>query len=93
MVAVGVSVPAAPGYFGTWHAAVLVGLHEVYGVGEASALAFAFGFHLGGFFPVTLLGLWYAGRLGMGFSELGKAGETVEEALDRELGSCCRKEA
>ncbi|MEX1257514.1 MAG: lysylphosphatidylglycerol synthase transmembrane domain-containing protein [Gemmatimonadota bacterium] len=87
IVAVGVSVPAAPGYFGTWHAAALVGLHEVYGVGEASTLAFAFGYHLGGFFPVTLLGLWYAGRLGMSFSELGKAGATVEEALDRELGS------
>jgi len=87
MVAVGVSVPAAPGYFGTWHAAALVGLHEVYSVAEESTLAFAFGYHLGGFIPVTLIGLWFAARMGMTLSELGKAEDTVEEALDRELGS------
>jgi uncharacterized protein (TIRG00374 family) len=87
MVAVGVAVPAAPGYFGTFHAAALVGLHEVYGFPEEPTLAFAFGYHLGGFIPITLIGLWYAGRIGMSLSELGKADETVEEALDREVGA------
>ena len=74
-IALGVAVPSAPGYFGTFHAAALVGLHEVYGVAEEAALAFAFGYHLGGFFPVTFLGLWYAGRLGLSLSELGRARE------------------
>ena len=72
-IALGVALPSAPGYFGTFHAAALVGLHEVYGVAEEATLAFAFGYHLGGFFPVTLLGLWYAGRLGLSLSELGRA--------------------
>ena len=78
VIALGVAVPSAPGYFGTFHAAALVGLHEVYGVAEEATLAFAFGYHLGGFFPVTFLGLWYAGRLGFSLPELGKAGQAAD---------------
>lgn len=85
IVAVGVAIPAAPGFFGTFHAAAVLGLHEVYGVAEASTLAFAFGYHLGGFIPVTLIGLWYAGRIGVSWRDLGRADESVEAALDREL--------
>ena len=77
VIALGVAVPSAPGYFGTFHAAALVGLHEVYGVAEEATLAFAFGYHLGGFFPVTFLGLWYAGRLGLSLPELGRAGQAA----------------
>ena len=81
VIALGVAVPSAPGYFGTFHAAAVVGLHEVYSVGEEATLAFAFGYHLGGFFPVTLLGLWYASRLGLSLSDLGHAEEVVESQL------------
>lgn len=81
VIALGVAVPSAPGYFGTFHAAALIGLHEVYGVGEEATLAFAFGYHLGGFFPVTLLGLWYVGRLGLSLSELGHAEETAKAQI------------
>lgn len=77
VIALGVAVPSAPGYFGTFHAAALVGLHEVYGVAEETTLAFAFGYHLGGFFPVTFLGLWYAGRIGLSLPELGRAGQSA----------------
>ena len=84
VIALGVSVPSAPGYFGTFHAAAVIGLTEVYGVGEGATLAFAFGYHLGGFFPVTLLGLWYAGRLGLSLSDLGHAEEVVEEDVVEE---------
>ncbi len=78
IIAIGVAVPSAPGFFGTFHAAAVVGLHEVYGVGESATLAFAFGYHLGGFIPVTLMGLWYAGQMGMSWSDLGRAEEKVE---------------
>ena len=81
VISLGVSVPSAPGYFGTFHAAAVIGLHEVYGVAEEATLAFAFGYHLGGFFPVTLLGLWYAGRIGLSISDLRHAEEVVEEEL------------
>jgi len=85
IVAIGVSIPAAPGFFGTFHAATVVALHEVYGAGEGATLAFAFGYHLGGFIPVTLMGLWYAGRLGLTLAQLGQADRVVESELDREL--------
>jgi uncharacterized protein (TIRG00374 family) len=81
VIALGVAVPSAPGYFGTFHAAALVALHEVYGVAEDATLAFAFGYHLGGFFPVTFIGLWYAHRLGLSLSELSHSGEVVEAEL------------
>jgi glycosyltransferase 2 family protein len=79
IIAIGVAVPSAPGFFGTFHAAAVVGLHEVYGVGESATLAFAFGYHLGGFIPVTLMGLWYAAQMGLSWGELGRADERVEE--------------
>jgi glycosyltransferase 2 family protein len=82
IIALGVAVPSAPGFFGTFHAAAVVALVEVYGVGESATLAFAFGYHLGGFIPVTVLGLWYAGRMGLSMRDLGHAEETVEEAVE-----------
>jgi glycosyltransferase 2 family protein len=81
IVAMGVAVPSAPGFFGTFHAAAVVALVEVYGVGESATLAFAFGYHLGGFIPVTLMGLWYAGALGFSMRDLGRADESVGEAV------------
>lgn len=82
IIAIGVAIPSAPGFFGTFHAAAVVGLHEVFGAGESATLAFAFGYHLGGFIPVTLMGLWYAAHLGMSWSELGQAEERVEEETE-----------
>lgn len=84
IIALGVAVPSAPGFIGTFHAAAVVGLSEVYGVGESATLAFAFGYHLGGFIPVTALGLWYAWRLGLSMHDLGHAQEAVEESVDAE---------
>lgn len=63
IVTVGVAIPSAPGFFGTWHGAAQVALAGTYGVPETTALAFATAFHLGGFIPVTLIGLYYAWRL------------------------------
>lgn len=81
IIALGVAVPSAPGFFGTFHAAAVVALVEVYGVGENATLAFAFGYHLGGFIPVTLMGLWYAGMLGFSLRDLGRADESVGDAV------------
>ena len=83
MTGSGVAVPSAPGFFGTFHAAAVIGLQEVYGEAAGATLAFAFGYHLGGFIPVTLLGLWYAGQLGFTLRDMGRAEEVVEEELDR----------
>jgi uncharacterized protein (TIRG00374 family) len=80
-VAFMVGIPAAPGFFGTFHAGARMGL-AVYGVAAAPTLAFAFGFHLGGFFPVTFIGLYYAWKLGFSFKEMGTSEEKVEEAVE-----------
>jgi hypothetical protein len=77
-------LPAAPGFFGTFHLAVKISLTNVYGVLPAQAQAFAYSYHLGGFIPVTLIGLWYAHRIGMSLGELGKKGsEIAEDAPER----------
>ncbi len=68
--AIAVAIPSAPGFFGTFQAGAALSLGEIYGVAAAPTLAFAFGWHLGGFFPITFMGLWHARRIGVSLGEL-----------------------
>ena len=86
VVGFGVAIPSAPGFFGTFHAAAKFALSDVYGVAEPEALAFAFGYHFGGWIPITLIGLWFAWRLGLSVNEMGEAEERVEQAVEEQLG-------
>ncbi len=81
IVAFAVGVPSSPGFFGTFHWGARLGL-GVYGIPAAPTLAFAFGFHLGGFIPVTVLGLYYAWRLGISLREVESSEVRVEEAVE-----------
>lgn len=81
-VALAVAVPAAPGFLGTFQLGVVGGL-GVYGVSEAAATAVAFAFHMGGFLPVTLAGLYFAGKLGLSLGDVGKSETRVEEAVEK----------
>ncbi len=81
-VALAVAAPAAPGFLGTFQAGVTGGL-GVYGVSQPSAVALSLGFHLGGFIPVTLVGLYYASRLGLSLGEVGNSEARVEDAVAR----------
>ena len=78
VVAFGVVLPAAPGFLGTFQAAALFAVSDVYGAAAAPSLAFAFGYYLGGWIPITAIGLWYVWRLGLSLSDLGSS----EERLD-----------
>lgn len=80
VVGFGVAVPAAPGFFGTFHASAGWAL-SVFGVPDARALAFAYGYHLGGFIPVTAIGLYYAGRLALSLEDMRASEERVETAV------------
>ena len=80
VVGFGVALPSAPGFFGTFHASASFALSTVYGVDSARALAFAFGYHFGGWIPITLIGPGYAWRLGLSLGEVGAAEERVEAA-------------
>ena len=85
VVGFAVALPAAPGFFGTFHVGAQFALETVYGAGAADTLAFAYAYHLGGFIPITLLGLWYVRVLGLSLSEVGSSEEAVEEAVEEEL--------
>ncbi|HEX6588923.1 MAG TPA: lysylphosphatidylglycerol synthase transmembrane domain-containing protein, partial [Longimicrobiales bacterium] len=54
LVALGVSLPSAPGFFGLFETFAKVGLVQVFGVAPALAVGFAIGFHIGGFVPITV---------------------------------------
>lgn len=83
IVAFAVAAPSSPGFFGTFHAGVTVALVGVYGVGEGQTLAYAFGYHLGGFVPVTLIGLYFTWRLGLTFRDIGRSERRVEREVER----------
>jgi uncharacterized protein (TIRG00374 family) len=81
MVALAVAAPAAPGFIGTFHAGVVAGL-GVYAAPPAAALGLAFGLHLGGFIPVTVIGLFYAWKLGISLGDVTKGGARIEEEAE-----------
>ncbi|MGH7468709.1 MAG: lysylphosphatidylglycerol synthase transmembrane domain-containing protein [Longimicrobiales bacterium] len=85
VVALAVSLPSAPGFFGTFEYAARIVLVELFLIDVNKALGFALGFHIGGFIPVTLIGLYYAWRLGLSWREVEHSEETVEAAIEREL--------
>jgi len=69
VIAIGVSVPQAPGYWGGFELLARASL-AVYGVPEGVAYAWGFAYHFASFIPITLIGAAYFGRLGMHFGEL-----------------------
>ena len=82
LVALGVALPSAPGFFGLFEGFARLGLVQVYGVEPARAVGFAIGFHIGGFVPITLIGLWYAWRLGFRRDEVLHSEQIVEEDVE-----------
>ena len=84
LVALGVSLPSAPGFFGLFEGFARLGLVEVYGVDPARAVGFAIGFHIAGFIPITLIGLWYAWRVGIRRDEVLHGEEIVEDEVEAE---------
>jgi glycosyltransferase 2 family protein len=82
IIALAVSLPSAPGFFGLFEAAARVGLVDVWGVEPSQAMAFALGFHLAGYFPVTFIGLYYVWRLDFSWREVEHSEEIVETAVE-----------
>ena len=74
LTAVGIMVPAAPGYIGTMHLACIAGM-ALFDVGKDLAVPFAWFYWAGQWLPVTVLGLWYLQREGLSLGTLGRAGE------------------
>lgn len=81
VISLAVAIPSSPGFFGPYEAAAVLGL-GLWGVGSEAAVSFAIGFHLGGFIPVTVIGLYYAWRLDFRWRDLRRG----ERALAAEHG-------
>jgi uncharacterized protein (TIRG00374 family) len=71
LLAAAVAAPSAPGFFGPFEAATKVAL-SVYGVDDTLAVSYALGYHILGWIPITVIGFWYLGRLGLHLRELGQ---------------------
>jgi uncharacterized protein (TIRG00374 family) len=77
LIAVGVALPSAPGFFGVFEKLANVGL-AIYGVSATQATSWAIGFHILSFIPITAIGMYYFFKLGLHFRELRSAPESVE---------------
>lgn len=86
-LAMAVSVPGAPGFFGIYEFAAKVVLVDLWAMELNKALGFALGFHIAGFIPVTLMGLWFAWRLGLSLGGIARTEEEVERAVEADSGS------
>ena len=71
VLALGVALPAAPGFFGAFEKFGEIGL-GVYGVAKAQAVTWAMGYHLLSFVPITVIGAVYAARVGLRIGDLSK---------------------
>ncbi|MEX2282503.1 MAG: lysylphosphatidylglycerol synthase transmembrane domain-containing protein [Gemmatimonadota bacterium] len=85
VIALFVSLPSAPGFFGLFESAAKIVLVELFGVELTKAVSYAVGFHIGGFIPITVIGLYYAWRLGLSWREVEHSEEVVEDAVEHEL--------
>jgi glycosyltransferase 2 family protein len=74
LIAIGVAVPSAPGFFGVFEALGREGL-GLYGIDPTLAVTWAIGYHLLSFIPITLIGAYYFVRLGLHFRDFGRATE------------------
>jgi uncharacterized protein (TIRG00374 family) len=72
LIAIGVAVPSAPGFFGVFEKIGQVGL-GIYGVDKSLATSWAIGFHLLTFIPITIIGVYYFTKLGFHLRDLQRA--------------------
>lgn len=78
-----VAPPSTPGFFGPFEAAAKLGL-RLWGVPDEQSVSFAIGYHIAGFIPVNLIGLYYIWSLGLSWKGVrqggdGSAGDGIDE--------------
>lgn len=74
VTAIGIMVPAAPGYIGTMNVACIAGL-ALMRVGKDSAVPFSWFYWASQWAPVTLVGLLYLQREGLSLRSIGRVHE------------------
>jgi uncharacterized protein (TIRG00374 family) len=81
LIAIGVSIPQAPGFFGVFETFGKYGL-GIYGVPPDAAVTWAIGFHFLSYVPITVIGTWYFVRAGLSMRDLGGAERAVTEETE-----------
>lgn len=81
VIAFAVAAPSSPGFFGVFEAAARLGLGP-WNVAAARVVSFATSYHILTFIPVTLIGIWYLQRLGLTWSDVGRAEEQADSSMD-----------
>ena len=77
ITAIGIMVPAAPGYIGTMNVACKVGL-RLFGIGPVLSVPFSWFYWAGQWLPVTLVGLYFLRREGLSLASLGRVQDERE---------------
>lgn len=79
LVAIGVAVPALPGYFGAFEKFAQLGL-GLYGIDRTLATSWAISYHILTFLPITVIGIYYFVTLGLKLSDMNATSEHVADA-------------
>lgn len=72
LIVILVAVPSAPGFFGPFEIGATLAL-GIYGVPPSEAATWALVFHVASFIPITLIGAYYATRLGFRIGDVTSA--------------------
>jgi glycosyltransferase 2 family protein len=72
VTAIGIMVPAAPGYVGTLNIACVVGM-KLFGVGPLQSAPLGWFYFFTQWLPITAVGLYYLNREGLSLQSLGQA--------------------
>lgn len=72
LIVILVAAPSSPGFFGPFEFGGTVGL-GLYGVASGNAVAWALGFHLLSYIPITVIGAWYLSQLKLHFADFRSA--------------------
>jgi uncharacterized protein (TIRG00374 family) len=81
LIAIGVAIPQAPGFFGVFETFGKYGL-GIYGVPADAAVTWAIGFHFLSYVPITVIGAWYFVRAGLSMHDLGGAERAATEEAE-----------
>ena len=76
LIALGVAVPSAPGFFGLFEKLAVVSL-GLFAVGAKEATSWAIGYHILSFIPITVIGAYYFASLGLNFREINASAEVA----------------
>jgi uncharacterized protein (TIRG00374 family) len=82
LIAIGVAVPALPGFFGVFEKFAQLGL-GIYGIDRTLATSWAISYHILTFLPITVIGIYYFVTLGLKLSDMNATSEhPLEEVAD-----------